>query len=164
MERREFDECMSVVSAMFRRPYKLETIGAIWASVQAEPAGALVRMLNRVEVDFHPDALVPISKIRDIILAEGKKIREGEAAEREREAQRQKDAEAKSLPDGHTEYSRAVCDFLNAALAGVDRSKLRTMAQEGARRFPRRGFEQWLNGALGDKARQVDRMQKASGE
>jgi len=164
MERKWFDEGLAMISMMFRRPYKPETINAIWDAVKDEPGDAIVRSIKRVEVDFHPDALVPISKIRDIILAEGKKIREAQTVAREREAQRQKDAEAKSLPDGHTEYSRAVCDFLNAALAGVDRSKLRTMAQEGARRFPRRGFEQWLNGALGDKARQVDRMQKASGE
>lgn len=148
MRREMFDEGMAMISRMFRKPLKADNIAAIWDDVKDEPDSAMTKTFYRVEIDFHPDALVPVGKIRDVIKSEGKKIREKEAVEREQEARRVKDGGVKSIPDGHTDHSRACCAFLKAAFSGVDNGTLRKMAEDGESRFPGRGFDAWLNGAL----------------
>ena len=144
MERNFYNEAMAKISGHFRKPYRDCDIDAIWPVVQDLPAGSLVKTYQRVTTDYHPDALTPIGKIRDIIVQEGRKILEQASIERENEDRRQRKEEMKSLPSGHDEHSRECCSFLGKVFSGkFTTAELLHMAEEGDKRFPGRGFKPW---------------------
>lgn len=156
MERRVFDEGMVAISGLFRRSYQPGAIAAIWPDVCNEPSQAMTKAFFRIEVEFHSDALVPIAKIRDMILYEGSRIREAEALQREVEAKRERLSQPTEVPKGHDEYSRACADFLKAVFSGrYTRDELAVKAAEGQQRFPGRGFDAWLNGSLSSGMRKA---------
>jgi hypothetical protein len=144
-----FDEGMGEISRLFRKGYKTETVAAIWDAVKSEPDSAMTRAFYRVEVEFHPDQLVPIAKIRDIILQEGKKIREADTVRREQESAQMKKEEAQPWAEPSTSYGKACASFLKAAFSGqYSREQLKAMAEKQEARFHKMGFDAWLDGVL----------------
>lgn len=135
------------IADFFGGKYKPEAVRMVSGSVLVESDVALKYAYKRCITEFNN--LPPIAKVRDIIIQEGKKIREQQAIEREEEAKRQNKDMPRTLPSGSTEYSRACCSFLKAAFSGYyDKSELRKMAIEGEKKFPCMGFDAWLNGSL----------------
>lgn len=158
-----FTEGMKMIGQYFGRPYKPESIKAIWEDVKDEPDAAMNKAFMRVEIDFHQAQVIPIARIRDMVLAEGKKIREAETVEREREAERTKAEERKPWATPNDPHGKACAKFLQAAFSGqYSRDELRAMAEDGERQFPGRGFNYWLKGALRPKV--VELKQRAAGE
>lgn len=166
MDYRCMVEGLCEIGKFFGEDYKDDAIKAVQSLILLEPNQAMVKAYNRVVSEFPQRFLPPLAKVRDIILQEGKKIREAEAIQREQEDRRQRTETPESLPKGHTEYSRACCSFLKAAFGRYHTlDELRKMAEDGERRFPGRGFDAWLKGSLNKgKVLPIDRMQKASGE
>lgn len=158
-----FTEGMKMIGQYFGRPYKPESIKAIWEDVKDEPDAAMNKAFMRVEIDFHQAQVIPIARIRDMVLAEGKKIREAEITEREREAEQRKLDERKPWAPPNDPHGKACAKFLQAAFSGqYSRDELRAMAEDGERQFPGRGFNYWLKGALRPKV--VELKQRAAGE
>lgn len=161
-----FSDAMDMINSMFRRGYDAKAAASIWDAVRDEPDAAMVRAVKRIEMEFHPDQLVAPGKIRDIILQEGRKIRDREAEGRQREADRLKAEEAQPWKTPVSVYGRAVVDFLSCdAMRDRDVEALRNTAEGCMKRFPGRGFEVWVTGALNrGKGPIMDRQQQAAGE
>jgi hypothetical protein len=142
MRQQDFIDAMRIISKMFRRGYTDEQAAKIWPAIKDEPNAAIHAAVMKVETDFHPDMLVPIGKIRDIILQEGKHIREEQVQEREREAQRMKAEEKRTLydyrPKGEFEKDAFECMIFCAGDAKPD-EKLKRIA-EMARKYPHREY------------------------
>jgi hypothetical protein len=158
-----YTQGMQMIGQYFGRPYKSDSIKAIWEDVKNEPDKAVDKAFIRVEIDFHQAQVVPIARIRDLILTEGKKIREAEICQREQLAEKMKREEQKPWNPGADEHGKACAAFLTAAFSGqYSHDQLREMAEDGERRFPGRGFDAWLNGALRPKV--VEMRRRAAGE
>jgi len=163
MQLERYAEGMKMIGQYFGRPFKPESIKAIWEDVKNEPDGAMNKAFMRVEIDFHQAQVIPIARIRDLILTEGRKIREAETTEREREAERTKAEERKPWAPPNDPHGKACAAFLQAAFSGLySHDELMAMAEDGERTFPGRGFNHWLKGAL--KPRVAELKQRAAGE
>lgn len=147
MNQQFLEQGIKAIAVFFNGEYKPESIRMISGALLPESDAALKEAYRRCITEFN--TLPPVARVRDIILQEGRKIREQEAIEREREAQRQKAYAPKGLPDGHNDYTRACCEFLQRAFSGrYTREELRPMAEKGEKQFPGRGFDAWLKGSL----------------
>jgi hypothetical protein len=141
-----------MIGKFFGEDYKPESVKAVQNVMMLEPVGAMVAAYSRAISEFPQRYLPPISKIRDIVLQEGKKIRELETQQREREAAEMKKEEAQPIKEPSTPYGRACATFLAAAYSGeYGREQLWAMAEKQEARFHKMGFEQWLNGVLAEE-------------
>jgi hypothetical protein len=156
-------EGLQMIGQFFGEDYKPDAIKAVQNAILLEPDAAMTSTYKRAVVEFPQRFLPPLSKVRDIIIQEGRKIREAETVEREREAERTKAEERKPWAPPNDPHGKACAKFLQAAFSGMySHDELRVMADEGEKKFPGRGFDVWLKGAL--KPKVVEPKQRAAGE
>lgn len=155
------EEGLKSIAGFFGGEYKSEQIRMVQGALMPEPEKALRDAYKRCCTEFN--GLPTIAKVRDIVMQEGRKIREAEIVEREREAERTKAEERKPWAPANDPHGKACAKFLQAAFSGqYSRDELRAMAEEGEKKFPGRGFDVWLKGAL--KPKVVELKQRAAGE
>ena len=149
------------IAVFFGGEYRPEQVNMVVGSLTPEPDGALREAYKRCCTEFN--SLPTIAKVRDIVIQEGRKIREDETVEREREAEKLKAEECKPWAPPNDPHGKACVKFLQAAFSEqYSHDELRKMAEDGERQFPGRGFNHWLKGAL--KPRVVELKQRAAGE
>jgi hypothetical protein len=165
MDYRCMVEGLEEVGKFFGEDYKPEAIKAVQSPILVEPNAAMARAYQRVISEFPQRFLPPLSKIRDIILQEGKRIREAEAIQREQEAAQRKAEEGRPMREPATPYGRACASFLVAAFSGnYSRAELLRMAEDGVKRFPgMTGFRGWVERLKPADVIPMDRRRVAGG-
>lgn len=148
------------IAKFFGGEYREEQIRMVTGAILPEPDNALRSAYKRCCTEFN--ALPTIAKVRDIVIQEGRKIRELEICQREQLAERMKREEQRPWNPGNDEHGKACAAFLAAAFGGESINRLRETAEEGERKFPGRGFDVWLKGAL--KPKVIELKQRATGE
>lgn len=165
MDYRCMVEGLEEVGKFFGEDYKPEAIKAVQSPILVEPNAAMAKAYQRIISEFPQRFLPPLSKVRDIILQEGKRIREAEAIQREQEAAQRKAEEGRPIQEPATPYGKACTAFLVAVFSGnYSRDELLRMAEDGVKRFPgMTGFRGWVEKLKPAEVILMDRRRVAAG-
>lgn len=138
-----YQQAMGMISTYFAKPYRSDNIKAIWPEVKDMPEQAMNLAYKRVQQEFHHAALIPINRIKEIILQEGKRILTKQAEDREREAAEKK-AQERGLNEVQpiSSYDRECLKVVRAQMSDLEpQEKLKLIAALD-KKYPNRGWKE----------------------